>query len=796
MPRTIIDYIPFKDHVPEWWNEWPANWIGHPQAKGLEPVVVVYKKAFSIDEATKLRIHVTADERYELFLDGKRIGRGSERGDVENWFVETYDLDLTAGEHVIVARTWWLGPNGPCPVAQVSLQPAFILAAEDLDQSVLNTGFSTWECKILDGYECVDRFRTGSTGARVKIDGAKYPWGFETGLGEGWVSAQAISQGLNADLSNGYVNSWLLRPATLPAMTETPVQKGQAKHIEAVTSEDTEPLQVCAQNHLASEETGWNAMLGGDSKLVIPANTMRRVIVDLGNYYTAYPEITLSGGKAATVRVRWAEALFTTPDVHLWLGTEKGNRNEIEGKYFVGVGDTFISDGGADRLFSTLWWEPGRYLEFFVSTADEPLTIDSFILYDSCYPFDFTGSFSSSDKRMEEVAPICVRTLQMCAHETYMDCPYYEQLMYVGDTRLEVLMTYVLTADDRLPRKALSMFDKSRKPSGITRSLYPSRLTQVIPPFSLWWIGMVYDYAMWRDDRAFVSDLMPGVRAVVDAFRRWVNADGLVESPEGWNFMDWVPGWHIGAPPDGQKGVNGSINWLYVYALAKAAELEEIMGEPELAARDRKLAQNAADAATKAFFDPNRGMFSEDIKHEHFSEHAQCLALLSGMTPEPLRAQVAQGLLTADDLARTTIYFSHYLFETYTQIGRIDKLMDRLEYWFQLQSQGFKTTPESPEPARSDSHAWGGHPLYHYAASILGIRPATAGFRTVKITPQLGLLTWAKGSVPHPMGTIDVDLQVVDGRLTGTVDSPVSGVLVFGGSEVLLGAGRTEIGSD
>jgi hypothetical protein len=36
---------------------------------------------------------------------------------------------------------------------------------------------------------------------------------------------------------------------------------------------------------------------------------------------------------------------------------------------------------------------------------------------------------------------------------------YYEQLMYVGDSRLEALITYVISTDERLPRKAVRSLD-------------------------------------------------------------------------------------------------------------------------------------------------------------------------------------------------------------------------------------------------------------------------------------------------------------------------------------------------
>ncbi len=83
-----------------------------------------------------------------------------------------------------------------------------------------------------------------------------------------------------------------------------------------------------------------------------------------------------------------------------------------------------------------------------------------------------------------------------------MDTPYYEQLQYVGDTRIQALISYAVAGDDRLARQAIEAFDQSRIPDGITHSRYPSSLPQNIPTFSLLWIGMVHDYWMYRPDPA------------------------------------------------------------------------------------------------------------------------------------------------------------------------------------------------------------------------------------------------------------------------------------------------------
>ena len=790
--RVFLKDDPFTDPKVAWIQRgtWPAKWIWHPALHDDEIAVVAFRRKFSVEQKSKVRIHVSADERYELFLDGERIGRGPERGDQENWFYESYDLDLRAGEHVLVARVWWLGPNGPAPYAQHTVRPGFLVAAEGVPDDLLDTGVAAWECKALSGHGLLPPGSAWGAGAKMHLIGAEFPWGYEKGEGDGWSPASIVGTARSASVANEHPHIWMLRPAILPAMLETPLHVGKARHIQAARTDDTRRIQVKKADHLASEEESWNRLLSGKSPITVPANTVRRVIVDLGNYYCAFPEVTTSSGNGSKIRVLWAEALYETPD-----GGAKGNRNEIEGKYFIGIGDTFEPDGGRNRRFDTLWWEAGRYLEILVSTGAEPLTIEDLRIRETHYPYDFGMEFESADPRLEEVVPIAKRVLEMCSHETYMDCPYYEQLQYIGDVRLQVLATYAFTRDDRLPQKAIWQFDLSRKNSGITQSRYPSRVMQIIPTFSLWWIGMVYDHAMWRDDMEFVADRMRGVRAVLELFRSWVNKDGLLEAPKGWNFMDWVPGWVWGFAPDGEFGISGIMNWLMVLMLGHAADVEDMLGERDLALRDRKLARRIAKSASKAFWSEEKGIFADNLARDKWSEHSQCLALLSGQVEESKRERVIQGLLHDPDLERTTIFFTHYLFETFRLIGRMDRFFERMGLWFDMKGQGFKTTLEHPEPSRSDCHAWGAHPIYHYFASVLGIRPAAPGFAKVRIEPQMWPLTWAKGKLPHPKGFITVDFKIKDDILTGTVELPagVTGTLVYSGQTLALKPGKQSI---
>ncbi|HEX8550349.1 MAG TPA: alpha-L-rhamnosidase C-terminal domain-containing protein [Abditibacteriaceae bacterium] len=785
-------------HTGGWYEnaKWPTQWVSHPDLP-VAPFAAAYRKTFTLDANQTLRAHVSADERYELFLDGERVAMGSERGDTDNWFYETFDFSLTAGEHTFVALVWSVGEERA--YAQATARHGWLFSPQsDEHIALLGTGVAEWDAKLIDGLNWTSSLMAWGTGENLEIFGDKYPWGIERGTGDGWIAASALEVAIDDWFLDSPTKRYL-KPAMLPPMLDERRHVGTVRLVSDIPSLETHSIPVSAADNIEAESATWQSLISGSGTVEIAPNTRRRVILDLDNYYCARPELKVSGGTGATIRVDWEEALYTQAG-----GKVKGNRDEIEGKFFStawvaqnGIGDRFHPEGGAGRVYTAFWWQAGRYVEICVETKDEALTLDNFCIRETRYPMELEAKFSSDDARLENIAPIMMRALQACAHETYMDCPFWEQLMYVGDTRLEVLTTWAATRDDRLPRKAVAMFDASRQLNGLTQSRYPTKVRQVIPPFSLWHCCMIHDRALWQNTPEFDRTLLPGARGVLDYFLARRNSDGLVESPEGWNYVDWVPEWKNGEPAGAHIGCNGTLNWQTVLTLRKVAELEAWHGEPEMAARWNRAASELHSAINATFWNESRGLYSEDIEQTSFSQHAQCLAVLSGLLGESESRDIMNRVIAATDLAETTIMFRFYLMEALHQTRDGAALWAQLPLWFQLPDWGLKTTWEEADPntTRSDCHAWGAHPLYHYFTSILGIRPASQGFRTVHIAPLLGDLKTARGEMPHPDGTIAVNYVRSNSALTAEITLPqnISGTFEWNGKTHSLNGGAQKI---
>jgi len=756
-----------------------AHWISHPTARGEDYGVYHFRRTFDLATVPdRFVVHVSADNRYRLFVNGTQVSTGPQRSDLMHWRYETLDLapHLRPGRNVFAALVWNWGRYRP--VAQFSRHTALLVQADSEREAVANTA-AEWKVLRDEGYAPVPvalhAYYAAPPGESV--DGKAWPWGW-TGADfadEGWPAAAAGRDAgaewteLRGTNSTGQAGGWQLVPRSIPPMEEKPVRFARVRRAEGIEPGD--------------------GFLKGTGDLVVPPDTRAVLLLDEAHLTNAYTVLETSGGAGSTVKLIYAEALKDAEG-------HKGNRNEIEGKTIEGLEDVFRPDGGEHRVFQTLWFRTWRYVQVEVETADQPLRIHDLHGIFTAYPFELKARFDSDLPWLADLWEMDWRGARLCAWETYFDTPYYEQLQYIGDTRVQSLISLYMTGDDRLVRQAIRHFDLSRIPDGITASRYPSDLGQYIPTFSLIWIAMAHDYWMHRDDPAFVRDLLPGVRSVIGWFGARVDATGMLGGIPWWPYVDWVPAWPEGVPPGGKDGHSTVISLQYVYALDRAAELEEALGEADDAGRDRERARAVREAVRARAWDPGRGLFRDAPGLDLYSQQTNIMAVLADAVPDGRQTAVMESVLDDQTLTQATYYFSFYLFEALRKAGLAERYVERLEPWKGMLAMGMTTTPENPDPTRSDSHAWSAHPNYGLLATVLGVRPDSPGWRTVRIAPALGPLQRASGRVPHPLGDIDVSVSRSgpDGlHVEVTLPPGLSGRLVWKGKEVPLQPGRQEL---
>lgn len=728
-----------------------AAWVWHPDCADEAPAVLRFRNAFILDSETTLRVHVSADERYELYLDGEFLSKGPDRSDPEHWSFATYDLVLPPGEHLFEAWCWKIGRTLQMPLAQMTLGAGFIFRAEGALAQALDTPGRWQTARIPDvafvpiRAKAVEKmyFVTGP----AQISGPEY-WNER---GREWKTPRIVHAPIPQFTHGATWPGWCLQPSPLPDQ----LMRSMARATVRAVKNGDDPLFTQADCQ-SSAVAAWSALIAERRPLSIPPRTVVSVLFDLDNYYCGYSDVVVSGGADAQVAIEWAEALLEDEDS--W---QKGNRDRVDGKRFLGADDAFTLDGGEQRRLKPLWWRAGRYIRLTVKTREAPLRVEAFGILETRYPLENEGRFACSDQRLNALVPLLARGIQMCSHETYMDCPFYEQLMYAGDMRLQILAHYVMSHDDRLVKRALELFDHSRWRTGFVAMAYPRDGYHLSLTFTMLWIMMIRDFAWWRDDPAWVRERLTGVRCVLEHFLPFLNSDGLLRRLPGWSFIDWTWKHALAVKPD---EASASVNLLFVHALLAAAELEDTCGESVLAERNRAQARRVMARAVETFWTGPANLFAEDETRTVFSEHAQALALLTGLLGAEREQSCLDALIRRPDLERATVYFSFYILEVFRKFRRPDLLLQRLEDWNAMLTLGLKTPMERPEPSRSDCHGWGSHPLFHFHASLAGIRPDAPGFKRVRISPQPAGLSMIESSLPHPQGEVTLTMTRHDGQ--------------------------------
>ncbi|MBQ6471414.1 MAG: hypothetical protein IJJ33_05485 [Victivallales bacterium] len=664
-------------------------WAWHPERTEHEAGYTLFRKTVCCPQNTSYHLAVSADNRITFYLDGHLLGRGPLRGDLDHYFHDEYQGTLPAGEHIFAAEAvvWseaWRWSAAPW--AEMHAGGGFMVA-----------GFAGDERMELPQGWLVTR----DWGRRP------IPWR-KAWQGNARIPAPPMDE---VDFRR-YRADWRSSPKPLGKWV-TPAVLGNAEFRNAYQTDPDTPWNLAKRplNQMRETFSPIAKILAGPKTLALHDGRLtgscqpgkHTILLDLGRNQTFMVRFCGNGGNG-TCRLAYSETLFDKrgAKTHTPPGTVG----------VKGYGD-LLHLTSAPWQYDSFWYRSGRFLELAFDLVT-PLTDIRLEIAFVTYPFGIAREFHSpQDPMLERIYQTACHTLDCCSHEHFEACPYYEQLQYAGDSRIEALASYAVYGKDDLGRHALRCIAASQSSDGLTQSRYPSAFRQVIPEYSLIRTLMLHDHYAVFGDLELVRELLPNVENMLGAFERARRPDGLVGPLPGWHYTDWVPGWPSGASDRGKNVPETILNLFYAEALTRTANLE-LITDRRSASKDMQIrAEKTLNAVNMQCYDSTTKRYLDSPGHtDWLSLHANVLAVLFGAVPEPERPAFLREIYADSSLKQMSMYFSFYLLAAIMKYGTPQELRAHYAPWEKMLDNGSTTFPEKPGPCRSECHAWSCAPAW------------------------------------------------------------------------------------
>lgn len=472
------------------------------------------------------------------------------------------------------------------------------------------------------------------------------------------------------------------------------------------------------------------------------------LIVDFGQEIVGLEEFDWEFPAGTVVDIAYGEHL-----------TDGRVRCRIHDRNFV---DRYIAGAGRRRF--TMPRRVGcRYIELHIIPAG----------MGSCTVFDAAirprrpvlpepGEFSCDDINLMALCRNSARTLELCMHEHYEDCPWREQALYAYDSRNQILYGNYLWGNADFAATSLELLGRGLRPDGVLALCAPSRIGPPIPIFSFSWITAVCEHYLYhgRGDlfgrvESVINAIMDGALARFDAERGLYS---LPAEPGLWNFYEWREGL------DGSDSVPGEPDALYnLYLLEALDNLAWTTDDKEM----QKRADALREAIFRNYYAPERGCMLTRDGETRTHEVVQALALYNRCVPEEHQKRLITGLMNGTHVPIS--YSSIYYFYRALLSGGAEArayLAQRLMLDFGAMAASDSTTMWETNQGDADfdnagslCHGWSALPLYYFFAIKLGIRPLEPGFRIFEIAPAAFSGDSAHGEIPTPLGKIQITIR-------------------------------------
>lgn len=398
-----------------------------------------------------------------------------------------------------------------------------------------------------------------------------------------------------------------------------------------------------------------------------------------------------------------------------------------------------------------------RYCLVMIRDSETPLELDM-VFNPVSYPIRREGRFRSSEEDLNQIWEACAWTQHCCSQDAFIDTPWREQAQWWGDARVQARNFAQLSCDFRLFRRGIRQIASQTTEDGLTYGHAPtSAHSCVVPDFTLVWMITLWDYYWFTGSLDAFEEHEPILRKALTYFegRAAANRYGLLDDdPRYWLFLDWRPVF--------KKGYSTLYNLWYLHALQKTGELYRLSGNDARAAQVGALEANLRQALTQCL--NQDGMLCDGLTFEgklvaSASSHTQTLALLTdatfGRKEEMLEAVLGVLALDPHNKETPSAYWITHLFELLISEGYGEEVLAFIRrHWKEMAEYG--STWEDFSPAKaiySHSHAWSAHPLFHLSRILTGITPLSKSWEVLSITPHF-IGDFLEADLPTPRGLI------------------------------------------
>lgn len=776
-----------------------TSWMWHPDftesRTDTAGLFVHFRRRLNLENSpvSPLRIQISADTRYKLYVNSCLIASGPVKGDQKLWFYDEVDLSpyLRVGENNIAVQvlrffyaTSYASSFPRLLVGGLMIKP---IECEEFWTTHLQSS-SLWETAIdssttlptnlaEDDFLHIYEVHNANAGT---IEALK------------WTNAKVHE----FETSTGLGAPWKLSPRMIPALRVESSSFSSLHNIES-SIPDNRWEEILLQ-------TLDEPMAGGNG-LLLPAHTSHCLALEAENHTTAFLRFIFqrpqTGGSVC--KITYAESYENPPILVPYLRSKEHRRDY--GKALYGPQDVYTFHGEALGLghdeneithetFSPFHFRTFRFIKLEIDVGSTDLMLEGITIAPITYPVDVSAHFDVGTSENRETTHMLwttsIRTLSNCMHDCFEDCPFYEQLQYAMDMRSSALFTYYVSGDDRLARQALTQIHHSYEPRvGLTSSRAPCHQPQLIPHFSLYWICALSDHYTFFGDRTFLRPFMPVIDGVLEFFNFRIDPDfGLVSAktePGLWDFTDWTNEWRpYGIPPAAARtGFSTYTNCLYIYTLKNAATILRALGRSSTANEYTCRANLLTEAVKRHCFDGaifTDGLARSADRDLEYSVHSQVFAVLCGAAsgslaqsilakslslpsslsnlhspyPSPTPSDDGGGDYKSQKFTQPSLSMSFY---TLRALALAEPLYTRhfdafLQPWRDQLALGLNTWEEDSVSQRSDCHAWGSAPIFEFMAEVAGVYPAAPGWAVVGFRPRLELFRIVNARVPVLVG--------------------------------------------